>query len=144
MKRMIDGIINYTVTTGSFQISGDTEAMVDFNFPSGHWPISLCSKPFSIIPGRLTFDNDDVTAVCWNSTSDATWKTVHSYGGFADMAVSGYSENYIEYKFTFANEGDRDDFIKSLFGESAFEDEEPKFAVPVSMILVPFAGSFES
>lgn len=142
MKRMIDGIINYTVTTGSFVTLGDTEATVDFNFPSGYWPISLSSKPFSIIPGRLTIDNDDVSSLCWNSTNDATWSAIHSYGGFAHMPVSGYSENYIEYKFTFANKGDRDDFIKSLFGNA--NGENIKFIVPVSMVLVPFAGAFES
>lgn len=140
---MIDGIINYAVTTGSFNNLGDTEATVDFNFPSGYWPISLSSKVFSIIPGRLAFGNVDMTELCWNSTSDATWSAVHSYGGFAGKSESGYSENYIEFKFTFANKGNRDDFIKSLFGKSAFEDGT-KFAVPVSMVLVPFAGSFES
>lgn len=140
---MIDGIVKYSVTNGGCTSSIDTQVTVDFYFPLGYWPISLCSKPFSIIPGRLTTTGDDVSALCSNSTSDATWNTVQAYGGVANMPESGYTENYIEYKFTFANKGDRDIFIKSLFGESAFE-ERTKFAVPVSMVLVPFAGAFEN
>ena len=142
MKRMIDGIISYSVTSGSYTTLSDTTPTVIFNFPLGYWPISLSSKPFSIIPGRLTCDGGEVTALCSNSTSGSTWIAVQSYSGVANMIERGYTENNIEYKFTYENKKDRDDFIKSLFGNG--NGENIKFIVPVSMVLVPFAGAFEN
>ena len=51
MKRMIDGIINYSVTTGAVTLDNDTTISITFDFPLGYWPISLNSKRFSILPG---------------------------------------------------------------------------------------------
>ena len=91
MKRMIDGIINYSVTNGGCTSNVDTEVSVDFYFPLGYWPISLCSKPFSIIPGRLTATGDDVSDLCSNSQFPYTLQflAVSALAACADAADSG-------------------------------------------------------
>lgn len=140
MKRMIDGIINYSVTKGLLGIADDTRISVDFYFPRGYWPISLNSKPFSILPGRIMFGDDqsDIKDICFNSTQDPKFSRVI----FASAAVnaSGYDYNFISYSFNFSNKADRDAFIAQLFGPGATTDAS-EFVCPISMLLVAFDGA---
>lgn len=140
MKRMIDGIINYSVTKGRLGIAGDTSISVDFHFPLGYWPISLNSKPFSILPGRIMFGDDqsDISNICFDSSQDPKFTSVI----FASGAVnaSNYENNYISFSFNFANKARRDEFIAQLFGPGA-SDGAGEFVCPISMLLVTFDGA---
>lgn len=140
MKRMIDGIINFSVTKGRLGIANDTSISVDFHFPLGYWPISLNSKPFSILPGRIMFGDDqsNISNICFDSTQDPKFSRVI----FASGAVnaSNYEYNYISYSFNFADKARRDAFIAQLFGPGATNDAS-EFVCPISMLLVAFDGA---
>ena len=140
MKRMIDAIINYSVTKGHLGIADDTTISVDFQFPIGYWPISLNSKPFSILPGRIMFGDDqsDISNICFDSNQAQKYTAVT----FSSAAVnaSGYKYNYLSYSFKFANKAKRDAFIAQLFGPGATNDAS-EFVYPISMLLVAFDGA---
>lgn len=140
MKRMIDGIIFAQITNGKFTIMGDTQINVSFHFPEGYWPISLSSKPFSVLPGFVYMrENPNVNDVCFNSTADQLWDTVEGFGGSINM---GYGYNNVDYLFNFGNKANRDEFIETLFGKGATE-ESIHFATPVSAVLVKTLASAE-
>lgn len=142
MKRMIDGILNYSVTKGRLGIADDTTISVDFYFPLGYWPISLNSKPFSILPGRIMFgdDSSDISNICFDSSQDPKYSTVIFASGAVN--VSRYGDNYISYSLTFSNKANRDAFIAQLFGPGATNDASD-FVCPVSMLLVAFDGAVD-
>ena len=144
MKRMIDGIINYSVKKGKLIIPDENSAVIGFVFPLGFYPLSLSSKALSILPGRMKWGDDtsNIKEMCFNSTSSTIASSIVFYGG--QINNYDYGENRIDYTLTFVNGPMRDEFVKSLFGEgAAIEDGDPEFAIPVSMILVPFSGSME-
>lgn len=140
MKRMIDGIINYSVTKGLLEIDDDTSISVDFYFPLGYWPISLNSKPFSILPGRIMFGDEqsDIRNICFNSTQDTTYSSVKFSSGAVND--SDNEDNFITYTFAFGNKAIRDKFIAQLFGPGATNGAR-EFVTPISMLLVAFDGS---
>ena len=141
MKRMLDGIIFDQITNGKFTIRGDTQIDVSFHFPEGYWPISLSSKPFSVLPGFVYMgENANVNDVCFNSTANQVWTTVEGFGGTINM---GYGYNTVDYLFSFANKTNRDEFIETLFGKGATEDSN-HFATPVSAVLVKTLASAEN
>lgn len=144
MKRMIDGIINYSVKKGKLIIPDGNSAIIGFVFPLGYYPLSLSSKLLSMLPGRIKWGDDtsDIKEIFFNSTSTMIASSIAFYGG--QINHYEYGENRIDYTLTFADGAKRDEFVKSLFGEGvAIEDGDPEFSVPVSMILVPFSGSME-
>ena len=144
MKRMIDGIINYSVKKGKLIIPDGNSAVIGFVFPLGYYPLSLSSEPMSILPGRINWGDDTsvITDLFHNSDGTAIASSIVFYGGQINHCE--YGENRIDYTLTFADGSRRDKFVKTLFGEDAIiEDGDPEFAVPVSMILVPFSGSME-
>ena len=144
MKRMIDGIINYSVKKGKLIIPDGNSAVIGFVFPLGHYPLSLSSEPMSILPGRINWGDDtsDIKDIFQNSTGTSIASSIVFFGG--QINHYEYGENRIDYMLTFADGPRRDKFVKSLFGEDALiEDGDPEFAVPVSMILVPFSGMME-
>ena len=141
MKRMLDGIIFAQITTGGFTIRGDTSIDVSFHFPDGYWPISLSSKPFSVLPGFVYMgENPNVNDVCFTSTANKLWSTVEGFGGSINM---GYGYNNVDYLFNFANKANRDEFIELLFGKGATEGSI-HFATPVSAVLVKTQASAEA
>lgn len=140
MKRMIDGILNYSVTKGRLGIADDTTISVDFYFPRGYWPISLNSKPFNILPGRIMFGDDtsDISSICFDSDEAPKYATITFASATINNSITGH--NYISYSFTFGNKANRDAFIAQLFGSGATNDASD-FACPVSMLLVAFGGA---
>ena len=142
MKRMIEGIINFPVESGGYEIidDGDIGALIKFIFPQGYWPISLNSKPFSIMPGHINHgDENDMANWCFNVDGRIKWKTVAFN---SDSINEDYGYNYISFLFYFNNADDRSAFLKELFGKDITNKEDiTPFAVPVSMILVAFDGS---
>ena len=138
---MIDGIIKFSVTEGQLTITDDTTIEIAFHFPEGYWPISISSKPFSVLPGFVKFaDDPELASVCFNSSGSPVWNTVTLYS--ASMNI-GYGYNVVDYNFTFANKGTRDEFIESFFGKGATEDST-RIVTPVSMILVKTLASAEN
>ena len=142
MKRMIDGIINYSVTSGYLSLPGaDTVATLGFNFPKCYWPISLSSKPFSVLPGRLDVQSADVTKLCFKSEDSLNnWEAVNFE--LANANIKDYFNSSLEYRFTFKTKAKRDAFLASFFGKGWTEDST-KFIIPISMVLLPFAGAFD-
>lgn len=146
MKRMIDGIINCLAESGGYDLSnaGDIAATIFFQFPEGYWPITLSSKPLSIMPGYIKHaDESDIANWCFDAVDGPKWTTVYFAGDGINM---GYGYNSISYKFTFPNSENRAAFLKELFGKGIKPQEgmnTTPFAVPVSMLLVAFDGSME-
>ena len=139
MKRMIDGIINYSVTTGALTLDSDTAISIKFDFPLGYWPISLNSKNLSILPGRIMFGDDatDISAYCFGGEGTLLFSTVTFSSGSINVPDSNH--NNLCFQITFGNKVNRDVFIESLFGKGA-TNESTEFATPVSMLLVAFSG----
>ena len=145
MKRMIDGIINCLAESGGCKLLdvGEIAANIAFRFPEGYWPISLSSKSFSILPGKINHgDESDISNSCFNAEGTVMWKTV---GFISDSINMGYGYNEIMYHFTFVNLPKRAAFLKELFGKDITGNEENiiPFSNPVSMLLVAFEGRME-
>lgn len=146
MKRMIDGIINCLAESRGYELSnyGEIAATIYFSFPEGYWPITLNSKPLSIMSGHINHaDESDIANWCFDSVDGPKWTTV-SFAG--DEINKGYGYNSISFKFTFPNSENRSAFLKELFGKDIKSEEgmiTTPFAVPVSMLLVAFDGSME-
>lgn len=146
MKRLIDGIINYLAESGGYQLidEGDIAATIFFRFPEGYWPITLNSKPLSIMSGHINHgDESDIANWCFDAVDGPKWTTVCFNSDRINMG-SGY--NSITYMFTFPNSENRATFLKELFGKDIKPQEGiniTPFAVPVSMLLVAFDGSME-
>lgn len=139
MKRMIDGIINYSVTTGALTLDSDTTISIIFDFPLGYWPISLDSKPFSILPGRIMFGDDttDISGYCFDADGSKLFSTVKFSSGSINVPDS--NNNALCFQLSFGGKANRDEFVESLFGKGA-TDESTEFTTPVSMLLVAFSG----
>lgn len=139
MKRMIDGIIKYSVTTGALSLDSDTAISIYFDFPLGYWPISLNSKPFTILPGRIMFGDDttDISKYCYDEEGTRLFSSVKFLSGSINVPDS--FDNVLCFQITFANKVNRDAFVESLFGKGA-TDESTEFISPVSMLLVEFSG----
>lgn len=146
MKRMIDGVINCLAESGEYVLfdDGETAVTIDFRFPEGYWPISLNSKPFSILPGHIDHANEsDIAGTsCFSGSSNQKWTTV-AFAGDGINKGNGY--NYITYKIAFNNTTDREAFLKELYGEDIILQEvnTTPFAVPVYLVLLPFSGEME-
>lgn len=140
MKRMIGEIFNCSVEEGRVSLSNDLTALISFKFPRGYWPISLNSKPFSILPGRIDFGDDttSINSICFSGNGDILWNDVTFVGG--DINSDPIEYNDIMFSFTFGDKASRDAFVESLFGKGA-TGESTKFATPISMLLVAFSGS---
>ena len=144
MKRMIEGIINCLAESGGCELLDDGEigANIIFNFPEGYWPISLNSKSFSILPGKINHgDESDIANSCFPAEGYVIWNTV---GFIGDSINMGYGYNSITYHFTFENAPKRAAFLKELFGKDITGNEDIiTFSNPVSMVLVAFEGRME-
>lgn len=145
MKRMIDGIINWVAESGGCELLDDGEigANIVFTFPEGYWPISLNSKSFSILPGKINHgDESDISNLCFTAEGNVVWNTV---GFISDSINTGYGYNNIRYHFTFENALNRATFLKELFGKDITGNKEDiiPFSNPVSMLLVAFEGRME-
>lgn len=145
MKRMIDGIINCLAESGTCELfdEGEIAANITFRFPEGYWPISLSSKPFSILPGKINHgDESDIANSCFTAEGTVKWNTV---AFLSDSINNGYGYNLITYHFTFNNASDRAEFLKELYGNDikGLGVNIFPFAVPVSMLLVSFDGKME-
>ncbi len=146
MKRMIDGVINCLAESGGYELNddGSITATIKFCFPEGYWPITLNSKPFSIMPGHINHgDESNISNWCFNEKIETNWSSVNF---ISDAINYGYGYNYISYQFTFGNQANRTAFLKEIFGKDIKPQEGlnvSPFAVPVSMLLVAFDGSFE-
>lgn len=142
MKRMIDGIFNCSVEEGRVSLDDDLTALITFKFPRGYWPISLNSKPFSILPGRIDFGNDttSLNSICLNDNGEQPWNDVTFSGG--DINAESVKYNDIVFNFKFSDKSKRDAFVESLFGKGA-TGESTKFATPISMLLLAYSGSAE-
>ena len=140
MKRMIDGIFNCSVEEGRVSLDGDLTALITFKFPRGYWPISLNSKPFSILPGRIDFGDDttSLNSIFLSGNGEQPWNDVTFSGGNINAELMNY--NNIAFNFTFSDKATRDAFVESLFGKGA-TDGSTKFATPISMLLVAYSGS---
>lgn len=140
MKRMIDGIFNCSVEEGRVSLSDDLTALIAFKFPRGYWPISLNSKPFSFLPGRIDFGDDttSLNSICISGNGEQIWNDVTFASGDINSELMKYND--IAFNFTFVDKASRDSFVESLFGKGA-SDESTKFATPISMLLVAFSGS---
>lgn len=140
MKRMIDGIFNCSVEEGFVLLVDNLTASITFKFPRGYWPISLNSKPFSILPGRIDFGDDttSLNSICRSSNGEQNWNDVTFASG--DINAETMKYNDIAFNFTFVDKASRDAFVESLFGKGATE-ESTKFATPISMLLVAYSGS---
>ena len=137
---MIDGIFNCSVEEGGLSLDNDLTALITFKFPHGYWPISLNSKPFSILPGRIDFGDDttSIDSICLSSNGEHNWKDVTFASGDINYELLTYND--IAFNFTFVDKTQRDAFVESLFGKGATE-ESTKFATPISMLLVAYSGS---
>ena len=145
MKRMIDGLINYLVERGGCELfdDGGFFANIEFRFPEGYWPISLCSKPLSILPGHINHgDESDIAAWCFDASESPKWDAV---AFTTDVINAGYGYNSITFHFTFSDSANREAFLKELFGKeiSGQAKDITSFAIPVSMLLVAFDGRME-
>lgn len=146
MKRMIDGIINCLAGSGGYNLidDGSISATIKFCFPEGYWPITLNSKPLSIMAGHINHgDESDIANWCFDAVDGPKWTTVSFSSDSINMG-NGY--NSISYMFTFPNSEYRVAFLKELFGKDIKPQEGiniTPFAVPVSMLLVAFDGSME-
>lgn len=146
MKRMIDGIINYLAENGEYELLDDVDIGLNINFffPEGYWPITLNSKPLSIMPGYIKHaDESDISNWCFDTVDGPKWTTVSFVSDSINM---GYGYNSITYKFVFPNSENRAAFLKELFGKDIKPQEGVNmspFAVPVSMLLVAFDGSID-
>lgn len=139
MKRMIDGIIHYSVARGYLSIINDTEASVGFNFPKGYWPIALSSKSFSVLPGRI--DPHDTKANEFRAEGmQSIWLECVPYAAAAN--IEDYAENTMEYRFKTSSKVKRDALLTEFFGKE-WNEESTEFIIPVSMVLVPFDGTIE-
>ena len=140
MKRMIDGLINYSVKKGYLERDVDNDKLisVEFYFPFDYYPFSMTSEIFSILPGRFNWGNDttNLDDVYFNKNA----ATSVSYGG-GHINISDYPENSIAYNFTFRSKEEADEFAESLFG--ATSTGEYKFAIPIYMLLARFYGKME-
>ena len=139
MKRMIDGLINYSLKAGYFDGDSQDETIVNisFDFPKWYYPISLSSKPFNILPGRINWGDDtsNLLDICF--TEDRFYpKSVIFSGG--NMNDPDYPVNTLTFTFKFANKTNKEEFLKSLFG--TIEDGSHDFITPVSMVLCKFYG----
>ena len=139
MKRMIDGIINYSVTTGALKLDSDTAISITFDFPLGYWPISLNSKHFNILPGRIMFGDDttDISQYCFDDEGAVLFSTVNFSSG--SINVENSNNNELCFQITFGDKVNRDAFIESFFGKGA-SGVSSEFTTPVSMLLVAFSG----
>ena len=139
MKRMIDGIINYSVTTGALKLNSDTTISITFDFPLGYWPISLNSKHFNILPGRIMFGDDtaDISQYCFDDEGTLLFSTAKFSSGSINTPDS--NNNELCFQITFGDKVNRNAFIESLFGKGA-TNESTEFTTPVSMLLVAFSG----
>lgn len=135
MKRMIDGVIHYSVTRGYLSIISDAEATIGFNFPKGYWPIALSSKSFSVLPGRI--DPNDTTAHEFRGLVNSLWNECTVYSASANSEYN--TNNYVEYSFKTGSKLDRDALLTEFFGKE-WNEESTEFIIPVSMVLVPFDG----
>ena len=146
MKRMIDGILDFQVTQGSYISSTDTDLYITFYFPFGYWPLSLISKPFSILPGRINWgDENDISTVCFPS-GNRYFETAAFYSGNLNVTRGGVQiSNSITYGLTFGNKSNRDAFFKELFGATATPkigiDTSEEFDTPVYMLLAKVGGA---
>ena len=146
MKRMIDGVVNCLAESGGYQLidEGNIALSIKFCFPEGYWPISLKSKPLSIMPGHINHgDESDIAIWCFDAVDGPKWTTV-SFN--SDSINMGTGRSNITFIFTFPNSEHRAAFLKELFGKDIKPQEGiniTPFAVPVSMVLVPFDGSME-
>ena len=140
MRRMIGGIFNCSVEDGSVSLNDNLTALITFKFPRGYWPISLNSKPFSILPGRIDFGDEmtSLNSIFMSDNQEQPWNDVTFSGG--DINAENFEYNDIAFKFTFGDKATRDAFVESLFGKGA-TGESTKFATPISMLLVAFSGS---
>jgi len=140
MKRMIDGIFNCSVEEGRVSLNDDLTALITFKFPRGYWPISLNSKLFSILPGRIDFGDDttSLNSIFLGGDGGQPWNDVTFSGG--DINVENIKYNDIVFNFTFSDKATRDAFVESLFGKGA-TGESTKFATPISMLLVAYSAS---
>lgn len=137
MKRMIDGLINCSVKTGYIEEDGETNVNVSFDFPKWYYPISISSKPFSILPGRINWGDEttNLSDICFGEDGFSAISVIFYAGNMNDPL---YSVNTITFAFKFGNKTNKDKFLKSLFG--TIEEGTHDFITPISMVLCKFYG----